>query len=192
VLAVACKSLLNDPPGSTSGRGKMEVSMALSERRSVRSYKDAEVEDEKLTKVLEAGRLAPSAANRQEWKFVVVKGEEKRKKLAHAACGQSFLGQAPVVLVACATESRAVMPCGQPAYTVDVSIAFAYMVLQACELGLGTCWIGAFEEHQVKDVLNIPEHIRVVAMSPLGYPAHPIPPRPRKKLEEIVCFETFA
>ena len=170
----------------------MEVSIALSARRSVRSYKDAEVEDEKLTKVLEAGRLSPSAANRQEWKFVVVKSDEKRKKLADAACGQSFVSQAPVVLVACATESQAIMPCGQPAYAVDVSIAFAYMVLQACELGLGTCWIGAFDEHQVKEILNIPEHVRVVAVSPLGYPAHEIPPRPRKKLEEIVCLEEFA
>jgi len=169
----------------------MEVSVALSERRSVRSYRDAAVEEEKLNKVLEAGRLSPSAANRQEWKFIVVRNEEKRKRLADAACGQSFVGEAPVVLVACATESRAVMPCGQPAYTVDVSIAFAYMVLQACELGLGTCWIGAFEEHQVKEILNIPEYVRVVAMSPLGYPAHEILPRPRKQLEEIVCFEEF-
>ena len=144
-----------------------------------------------MTKVLEAARLSPSAANRQQWKFIVVKNTEKRRQLAEAACGQSFVSQAPVVLVACATEVQAIMPCGQPTYTVDVSIAFAYLILQACELGLGTCWIGAFKEDEVKKILRIPEPIRVVAMSPLGYPAHPIPPRPRKSLAEIVCFETY-
>jgi nitroreductase len=178
--------------GLLSGRRKMEVAVALRERRSVRSYQNVDIEYEKLMKVLEAGRLSPSAVNRQEWKFIVVKDAEKRKKLASAACGQSFVGQAPVVLVACGTETQAVMTCGQPAYTVDVSIAFAYMILQACELGLGTCWIGAFQEDDVRKVLNIPMHIRVVAMSPLGYPAHAIPPRPRKSLEEIVCFEEYA
>jgi nitroreductase len=172
-------------------RKKMDVSVALRERRSVRSYQDRDIEEEKLMKVLEAGRLAPSAVNRQEWKFIVVRDTETRKKLGEAACAQSFVGRAPVVLVACATESRAIMTCGQPAYTVDVSIAFAYMILQACELGLGTCWIGAFKEEEVKKVLKIPEHIRVVAMSPLGYPAHKIPPRSRKPLDEIVCFEMY-
>jgi nitroreductase len=90
------------------------------------------------------------------------------------------------------TASRAIMPCGQPAYTVDVSIAFAYMILQACELGLGTCWIGAFKEDEVKEILSIPKQVRVVAISPLGYPTHKSPPRPRKDLDEIVCFEEYA
>jgi nitroreductase len=170
----------------------MEIATALRERRSVRSFDNRDVEEEKLTMVLEAGRLSPSAVNRQEWKFIVVRSGDKRRKLADAACGQSFVGQAPVVLVACATESRAIMTCGQPAYTVDVSIAFAYMILQACELGLGACWIGAFREDEVKELLAIPEHIRVVAMSPLGYPTHKSPPRPRKALAEIVCFEEYA
>jgi nitroreductase len=170
----------------------VDVSVALRERRSVRSYTDTEVEEEKLARVLEAGRLSPSAANRQEWKFIVVRSNDIRKKLSDAACGQSFVGQAPVVIVACAVENQAIMPCGQPAYTVDVSIAFAYMILQAWELGLGTCWIGAFREDEVKQILNIPEPVRVVAMSPLGYPVHDIPPRPRKDLDEIVCYEAYA
>ena len=169
----------------------MEVSVALRERRSVRSFEKRDVEEEKLTMVLEAGRLSPSAVNRQEWRFIVVRDREKRRKLAEAACSQSFVGQAPVVIVACATETRAIMTCGQPTYTVDVSIAFAYMILQACELGLGTCWIGAFKEEEVKKILSIPEHVRVVAMSPLGYPTHKSLPRPRKSLEEIVCYEAY-
>ena len=133
--------------------------------------KAIEVENEKIEKILEAGRLSPSANNRQEWKFIVVKNAEIKKRLARAAMNQSFIGQAPVVLVACATESKAVMTCGHPTYTVDVSIAFAYMLLQAYELGLGTCWIGAFREDEVKSILGVPNHVRVVALSPLGYAA---------------------
>ena len=104
---------------------------------------------------------------------------------------QSFIGQAPVVLAACATESKAVMTCGHPTYAVDVSIAFAYMLLQAYELGLGTCWIGAFKENEVKSVLGVPKHVRVVALSPLGYPATDAVARSRKSLDEITCFEVY-
>jgi nitroreductase len=83
------------------------------------------------------------------------------------------------------------MACGQPAYTVDVSIAFAFMILQAFELGLGTCWIGAFNEDEVKKILKVPESIRVVAMTPLGYPNQPPSPKSRRSFEQIVCFEKY-
>ena len=169
----------------------MDVFTAISNRRSVRAYKDSEVEDEKLGKVLDAARLAPSASNRQEWKFIVVRGKETRKKLKKAALGQAFVAQAPVVIVACATETERVMACGQSAYTVDVSIACAYMILQAFELGLGTCWLGAFNEGEVKDILKIPEHIRVVTMIPLGYPDQPPLMKSRKSLDEIVCYGKY-
>jgi nitroreductase len=169
----------------------MDVFTAIKGRRSVRSYKDLKVESTKVEKILEAGRLAPSANNRQEWKFIVVKDTETKKKLARAAMNQSFVGQAPVVLVACATESKAVMLCGHPTYAVDVSIAFAYMLLQAYELGLGTCWIGAFNEEEVKSVLGVTKHVRVVALSPLGYPATGTVARSRKNLDEITCFEMY-
>jgi nitroreductase len=168
----------------------MDVATAIRGRRSVRAYADREVEREKIEAILEAARLSPSANNRQEWKFIVVRDAERRRALADAAHNQSFIGEAPVVLIACATESRLVMPCGQPAHTVDLSIAFAYMLLQAYELGLGTCWIGTFREDAVKEILNIPVGVRVVAMSPLGYPSHRIPARPRKSLDQIACFET--
>jgi nitroreductase len=169
----------------------MDVSVAIKGRRSVRSYKDLEIENDKIDKILEAGRLSPSANNRQKWKFIVVKNAETKKKLASAAMNQSFIGQAPVVLVACATESKAVMTCGHPTYAVDLSIAFAYMLLQAYELGLGTCWIGAFSEDEVKSVLGVPQHVRVVALSPLGYPATEALGRTRKSLDEIICFEGY-
>ena len=169
----------------------MDVFTAISQRSSVRAYKAADVEEDKLKKVLEAARLSPSASNRQDWKFIVVKSKETKKKLARAAFGQSFIGEAPVVVVACGTESTAIMGCGQPTHTVDVSIACAFMILQAYELGLGTCWIGAFNEDETKKILNIPEHVRVVAMTPLGYPNQPPSQKSRKTLDQIVCYEKY-
>ena len=148
----------------------MDVSQAIKSRRSIRLYQEKEIEKEKLDKVLEAARLAPSANNRQEWKFIVVKDKDTRERVADAASGQTFIGQAPIVIVACATESQSIMTCGQPRYTVDVSIAMSFMILQAQEVGLGTCWIGAFNESSVKEILGIPDDIRVVAITPLGYP----------------------
>ena len=169
----------------------MDVFTAISQRCSERAYKPADVEEDKLKKVLEAGRLSPSASNRQDWKFIVVKNKESRKKLARAAFGQSFIGEAPVVIVACGTEPKTMLACGQPAHTVDVSIAFAYMILQAYELGLGTCWIGAFSEEEAKKALSIPENIRVVAMTPLGYPDQTPSEKLRKTLDQIVCYEKY-
>ena len=169
----------------------MDVFTAISQRSSVRTYKATDVEEDKLKKILEAARLSPSASNRQEWKFIIVRSKETKKKLAKAAFGQSFIGEAPVVIVACGAETKAIMACGQPAYTVDVSIACAFMILQAYELGLGTCWIGAFEEGDVKKILNIPKEIRVVAMTPLGYPNEPPSQKFRKSLNEIVCYEKY-
>ena len=169
----------------------MDVFDAIRQRSSVRAYKATDVEEEKLKKILEAARLSPSASNRQEWKFIVVKSKETKKKLANAAFGQSFIGEAPIVIVACGAEPETIMACGQPAYTVDVSIACAFMILQACELALGTCWIGAFREEEVKKILKIPEEVRVVAMTPLGYPNQPPLQKFRKSLDQIVCFEKY-
>jgi len=169
----------------------MDVFTAIRQRSSVRAYKATDVEEDKLKKILEAARLSPSASNRQEWKFIVVKNKETKKKLAKAAFGQSFIGEAPIVIVACGTESKSMMACGQPAYTVDVSIACAFMILEAYELGLGTCWIGAFNEGEVKKILKVPESIRVVAMTPLGYPNQPPSQRVRKGLNQIICFEKY-
>jgi nitroreductase len=170
---------------------KMDVFTAIHQRSSVRAYKDTNIEEDKLKRILEAARLSPSSSNRQEWKFIVVKNKETRTKLAEAALGQSFIGEAPVVIVACATESKLIMFCGQPAHTVDVSIACAFMLLQAYELDLGTCWIGAFKEDEVKKILKIPEHVRVVAMTPLGYSNQPLSQKSRKALDEIVCYEKY-
>lgn len=167
----------------------MEVMDAIRKRRSIRGYSDREVEAGKLEAVLEAGRLAPSANNRQEWKFVVVKDKVLREKLSEAAKGQKFVAEAPVVIAACAVETDKVMTCGQAAYPIDLAIAVDHMTLKAVEEGLGTCWIGAFHEDKVKTVLGIPANVRVVSLLPLGYPASVPGEFSRKPMEEIVCYD---
>ncbi len=169
----------------------MDVMEAIKKRRSVRSYQKREVEEEKLNAVLEAGRLAPSAHNGQEWMFVVVKDESLRKKLSEAAKGQKFVAEAPVVIAACAVETEKVMSCGQTAYPIDLAIAVDHMTLKAVEEGLGTCWVGAFFEDRVKPVLGIPDDVRVVVLLPLGYPAEARSDYSRKPIDEIVCFDTW-
>ena len=168
----------------------MNVIDAIKTRKSVRAYLDKPVEDEKLHALLKAARLAPSAANLQEWRFVVVRDSDKRKKLVEAAKGQTFVGEAPVVLVACAETDNHVMTCGQLCYPIDVAIALDHITLAAVELGLGTCWIGKFDEKKVKEILGIPEEIRVVELMPLGYPSDPSPvEKSRLPLEKIVKYE---
>ena len=170
----------------------MDVCEAIRQRRSVRSYEDREVEEEKLRQVLEAGRLAPSASNRQEWKFVVVRDAELRRKLAAAAKDQQFVGEAAVVIAACAVDHDHIMSCGHPCFLIDVAIAVDHMTLAACELGLGTCWIGAFDQRQARDILGIPDSVEVVALLPLGYPTAWPDAKPRKSLDEAVCFDTWS
>ena len=166
----------------------MNVMDAIKARRSIRAYQDRLVEEEKLLQVLEAGRLAPSARNLQDWKFIVVRDKEKRQRLSVVAMGQPSVAQAPVVIAACGTTEY-IMSCGQYTYPIDVSISIDHMSLEAIEQGLGTCWIGAFHEDQVKEILGVPDKIRVVIMLTLGYPAESPSARPRMKLEEIVSYD---
>jgi nitroreductase len=170
----------------------MDVLECIRARRSVRSYKNQPVEEDKLKQVLEAARLAPSAANRQNWKFVVVRDAELRRQLARAAGGQGFVAEAPVVIAACATTTEHVMPCGHPAHLVDLAIAIDHMALAARGLGLGSCWVGAFDQAEVKKTLGIPDSAAVVELLPIGYPAAWPSARPRKPIEEVVCYDRWA
>ena len=169
----------------------MEVYEAIRQRYSVRGYLDKDIEDDKLNRILEAARLAPSARNIQEWKFIIVKDGDTRQKMIDACKGQQFVGQAPVVIVACAVITDYTMSCGQLAYPVDLAIAVDHMTLQAVELGLGTCWIGAFYEDKVKELLQIPEEVRIVAVLPVGYPATTPKEKDRKTLDQITCREKW-
>jgi len=170
----------------------MRIAEAIRERRSVRSYKPLPVPEEKLTKILNAARMAPSAGNRQPWKFVVVRDEKRRKALARAASNQTFVGEAPVVIAAVALSPDRPMACGVPSYAVDLAIAVDHMTLLATEEGLGTCWIGAFSQDEVRDILSIPLKYKVVTVLPLGYPADTARSKVRKAMEEIVAYETFS
>ena len=168
----------------------MDVMEAIKRRYSVRGYQDCAVETEKLDSILEAARLAPSASNRQEWRFIVVRDKDIRQRLMQAAKDQAFVGQAPVVVAACAKTDNHVMTCGQQCYPIDVAIAIEHMALKATEEGLGTCWIGAFHEDKVKEILGIPKDIRVVALLALGYPVKLRPkPKDRLRLKDIVMYE---
>jgi nitroreductase len=168
----------------------MDVIDAIATRKSVRAYSTRPIDDEKLTVVLNAARLAPSASNRQEWRFVIVRDLKTRKKIAEAADEQTFVEEAPVIIVACADTDGHVMMCGQLCYTIDVAIALDHIMLAAVELELGTCWIGAFDEKKVKEILGIPEKIRVVSVMPIGYPVDPsIVEKKRLALNAIVKYE---
>jgi nitroreductase len=169
----------------------METFEVIRERRSVRSYEDREVEEEKLAQILEAARLAPSAGNRQEWKFVVVRDAGLRERLVGAARGQEFVGQAPVVIAACAADTEHVMSCGIASYIVDLSIAVDHITLAARDLGLGTCWIGAFEQDKVRAILGIPAAVQIVALLPLGYPTEWPAARPRRGYDDIACHDRW-
>ena len=168
----------------------MTVMEAIEARKSIRAYSDRPIEAEKLEKVLEAGRMAPSANNQQAWKFVVVTDAALREKLVDACSGQKFVGEAPAVLVGCADNQRE-MRCGQPARTVDCSIALSFMMLEAAEQGLGTCWLGAFYADAVRELLKVPAEYAIVAVTPLGYPAADGNPRSRKSMDEVVVRDHF-
>lgn len=168
----------------------MTVMEAIRGRRSVRSYSSKSVEKEKLTAVMEAARLAPSARNRQKWKFIVVTDPEVKEKLFEACNGQPSIKEAPAAIVVCG-EEPGIMACGQPVETVDASIAMSFIILKAYEEGLGTCWLGHFDQYKVKAALKIPEEVFAVAVTPLGYPAESPDARPRKKLDEVVSFDKY-
>ena len=171
----------------------MKVIDAIKSRFSVRNYLPDPVSDNDLDTILEAARFSQSAKNLQDWRFIVVKDENTRQKLSIAAKGQLFVAQAPVVIVCCGINIDYTMTCGQHSYNLDVAIAMENMSLVAHELGLGTCWLGAFYEEQVKKELNIPEEdVRVVGLLTIGCPAVEASPKSRNLPEEIIRYEKWS
>ena len=169
----------------------MDVFEAIRTRRSIRKYSQKPVPKKILLKIAEVARLAPSASNLQPWHFIFVTDGDKREQLSHSRWA-GFLAESPVVVVGCGDQK--VSPSW---YRVDVTIALEHIVLAAASMGLGTCWIGSFEEDEVKQLLKIPENYRVVALLALGYPLEKIvtsgkhPIHERKKLDQIVSYEEF-
>lgn len=155
-------------------------------RRSIRKYAARPVEEVKLARVLEAGRLAPTARNQQDWRILVVSDPILRERLAkESSPHQPFLMQAPLILAACALNPSYVMRCGQPAYLIDLAIVLDHVSLQAVREGLGTCWIGSFDEEKAKAVLGVPEAVRMVVLMSLGYPERLPAGRERKPSAEL-------
>ena len=209
----------------------MDVSDAVLKRMSIRKWKSAPVEKEKIEKVLEAGRRAPSWGNTQPWRFIVVQDKVKKEELATAAGGQPVVANAPAVIVCCGTieafsrkmqrqSLKQLMEVGALDWTDDIldnvvlesdlfapyrlgeqimtikageqiMIAIAYMTLEAVNLGLGTCWVGAMSAKETHKVMNLPDTIFVHDLLPLGYPDEDPKPRPRKPLEQICFWEKY-
>lgn len=175
----------------------------LRHRKSVRDFLDRPVEREKVMMCLEAARLAPSAGNSQPWKFIVVDDKELKKTLCSAAFSgvysiNSFCKMAPVIVVVVSEKSKFLARIGgmfrdTKYYLIDIGIAIEHFVLQAEDLGLGTCWIGWFNEKMAKSILNIPQHKKIDILIALGYydikklgPAHN-----REPLEKIASFNSY-
>lgn len=172
----------------------MNVEEAILKRRSVRSYTDEKIPRQTIQKIMDAVRMAPSANNRQDWKFVIVEDEKVKEEVYRAARRQSFVKEAPAVIAAVATDPGRIMTCGIPGGIVDVSIALDHLTLKACEEGLGTCWIGAFDQEKARRALGIPDQYKIVALMPIGYPKQSLEKqtKPRKNLPEIMCFNHFS
>jgi len=161
-------------------------------RRSIRAYAPQPIEKEKLGRILEAGRLAPTARNQQDWRILIV--SEKRLKdhlIDEASPHQLFLKQAPLILAACALNPDYVMRCGHPAFLIDLAIVLEHIALQAVCEGLGTCWIGSFDESKAKRVLQIPDPVRIVELMSLGYPAAMPDARGRKPVQDLYKWEKW-
>ena len=167
----------------------MEYMDVIRKRRSIRKYKPDPVPEEEIKYILEAARLAPSWANTQCWHFVVVTDPEVKVKIGEA--GFRWTARGPAIIVACADAAQVGFREDQYFYLVDIGIALEHLVLAAADRGLGTCWIVGFSEAKVKEILGVPENIRIVALTPLGYPAEDPPPRDRKPLELIFSYNRF-
>jgi len=164
----------------------MEVFDAIRTRRSIRKYKSEPIPDEKLRNILEAARLAPSAGNRQPWRFIVIQNIDRKKALAKVVNNQTFLIDASAIIVA----------IGDPEVSArwnekDHMIALEHIVLAATALDYGTCWIGAFDEDAIKHLLKIPVNVKVIAVLPIGVPDETPAPRPRKEFSEIFFKEEW-
>jgi len=181
----------------------MEFLDVVKARHSIRSYCGEEVSEAQIAQIIECARLAPSWANKQCWSFIVVRDGGKIKSLAKAAgMSNRWIGDAPVIIVCCADPKSSGTRSGIAYFTVDAAIAMEHLILAAAEQGLGTCWIGYFDEDGVKKALDIPDGMRVVAMTPVGHPADRMTLRERitkwitksknrKSMDEILHQDTW-
>lgn len=172
----------------------MDFFETIRKRKSVRSYLQTPISKQMLVKILDAARLAPSAINKQPWHFIIVEDKDKRAQIAKGCGYGKFLAESPVIIVGCG-DKRA----SPDWHVVDTTTALEHIVLAATALDLGTCWIGSFDEEEVREMLRIPERLEIIALIALGYPrktfdllakiVHLL--RPRKKLKDIISLEAY-
>jgi len=167
----------------------MEFIALARKRYSVRSYKAELIEDDKLQLALQAAHLAPTAANRQAFRLIVVRTKSRESELLRIYNRPWFV-QAPVVICMCAIPDEAwVRSDGKNYSDVDAAIVMDHLVLAATDLGLGTCWIGAFDPVAARQVLGVPQQVAPIAFTPLGYPADQPPAKRRKNLDDLVKYD---
>ena len=164
----------------------LDTIAAILQRRSIRTYRPDPVPEEDLRTILECGRQAPSAGNRQPWEFIVVREPQRRRQVAEACKGQTWGADAAVIICGIGLPEKS-----EKWWPVDTAIAMQNMILAAAALGYGTCWVGAFDEDQVKAALGIPDSVRVVALTPLGVPDVSPDARPRKDWPDVFHAETY-
>lgn len=173
----------------------MDVFEAIKGRRSVRRYSGKEISDEDLKAILDAAIHAPSAGNIQPWIFIIVKDADTRKSLAGAAYGQRFIAEAPLAIVVCADErasARGYGSRGRSLYCIqDTAAAIQNILLAAHALGLGSCWVGAFDEDAAREVVKTPREVRPIALIPIGYPAEKPSSTRRKSLNSVIYWEKY-
>ncbi|MBN2314445.1 MAG: nitroreductase family protein [Sedimentisphaerales bacterium] len=169
----------------------MTVMETIRKRYSCRAYKEKPIEKDTLDTILEAARLAPSARNTQDWRFVIVTEDGTKRQVAGCTNRPEVFEKAGVIIVGCSNSDH-VMRCGQAIAPIDVAIALEHICLQATELGLGTCWIGAFDSEKARRILSIPDEIIIVELMAIGYPADTKPEPKRESIDKIVCYEKWA
>jgi len=180
----------------------LEFESVIKTRESIREYSEKPVEDEKINFILECARLAPSWANRQCWHFIVVKDKKIIEDLSKTSIINRWLKNAPVIIVACGDPRQSGSRNNISYFIVDVSIALENLILAATDKGLGSCWIAGFDAKKIKEILKIPKHIEVVALTPIGYPAEKkglidnlakivIQSKKRKSIDKIVDYNRW-
>lgn len=167
----------------------MEFSQLVKQRHSVRAYKKTPVEDDKLQQVLEAARMAPTACNMQPFQLIVIHTTGRETELRRIYSAPWFV-RAPILICACGITSQSwVRRDGVNYCDVDVTIAMDHLILAATDLGLGTCWVAAFDPAAAREVLRLPDDVKPVAFTPLGYPDDQPGDKSRKPMEELVRYE---
>lgn len=166
----------------------MDIIKEIKDRVSVRKFKNQKIDRTVIERILEAGRSAPSAKNRQPWRFIVIDDDKLKAKIEKAAYGQEYVGDAGAVIVACSTNIEYEMPNGQNSYPIDISFAVSFMMIQAEHEGLGSCVVTTYDERELKSILTVPYSMRVVMLLLVGAAEDKYSERDRKSLNQVSAY----